>query len=51
MSKSADCAASANRAQVTDGAAIMGFLLPLFIDVMMDHPGIAWGAPFYPVVD
>jgi len=42
---------SINRAQVTDGAAIMGVLLPLFIDVMMDNPGESWGAPYYPVVE
>jgi hypothetical protein len=42
---------SVNRAQVTDGAAIMGFLLPLFADIMMDNPGEPWGAPYYPVID
>ncbi len=39
-----------NRAQVRDGAAILGFLLPVFVDIMMDHPGHDWGRPFYPVV-
>ena len=42
---------SVNRRQVTDGARIMAFLVPMFIDLMMDHPDISWGAPYYPVVD
>lgn len=41
---------SVNRDQVRDGAAIMGFLLPVFITVMMDHPREPWGANYYPVV-
>lgn len=40
-----------NRAQVRDGAAILAFLLPVFVDLMMDNPGQDWGRPFYPVVD
>ena len=28
-----------NRDQVRDGAAILAFLMPVFVDVMMDHPG------------
>lgn len=39
-----------NRAQVRDGAAILGFLLPIFVDLMMDNPTGDWGRPFYPVV-
>lgn len=39
-----------NRAQVGDGAAILAFLLPVFVDVMMDNPNVDWGRPFYPVV-
>src|SRR5437868_1365931 len=27
-----------NRAQVRDGAALLGTLLPIFVDLMMDHP-------------
>lgn len=42
---------SANRDQVRDGAAVLGWLLPIFIDVMMDHPEHDWGMPHYPVVD
>jgi len=40
-----------NRAQVRDGAAILGFLMPTFVDLMMDNPGEDWGKPFYPVVE
>lgn len=39
-----------NRAQVKDGAALLGCLLPIFIDLMMDHPGHQWPMPHYPVV-
>lgn len=42
---------SLNRDQVRDGAAVMGWLLPIFIDIMMDHPEHEWGMPHYPVVD
>ncbi|MTI17457.1 hypothetical protein E1162_09425 [Rhodobacteraceae bacterium RKSG542] len=40
-----------NRSQVRDGAAILGFLMPVFIDIMMNNPDENWGKPFYPVVD
>ena len=40
-----------NRDQVRDGAAILGFLLPVFVDIMMDNPSDEWGKPFYPVVE
>ncbi len=39
-----------NRAQVRDGAAILAFLMPVFVDLMMDNPSGDWGRPFYPVV-
>jgi len=39
-----------NRAQVRDGAAILAFLMPVFVDLMMDHPQEDWGQPFYPVI-
>ena len=42
---------SINREQVQDGAAIMAFLVPCFVSVMMDHPDEPWGANHYPVVD
>jgi hypothetical protein len=40
-----------NRAQVRDGAAILAFLMPVFVDLMMDNPQEDWGRPFYPVVE
>lgn len=42
---------AANRAQVRDGAAVLGHLLPLFIDLMMDNPGEDWAMPLYPVIE
>lgn len=39
-----------NRKQVRDGAAILSFLMPVFVDLMMDNPREHWGKPFYPVV-
>ena len=39
-----------NRRQVQDGARIMAFLSPLFVDLMMDNPDLEWGRPYYPVV-
>jgi len=41
---------SVNRNQVRDGAAVLGWLLPVFVDIMMDNPDRNWGKPFYPVV-
>ena len=40
-----------NRAQVDDGAEILGALVPITADMMMDNPHDDWGQPFYPVVD
>lgn len=40
-----------NRAQVRDGAAILAFLMPAFVDLMMENPHEDWGRPFYPVVE
>lgn len=40
-----------NRDQVRDGGTVLVNLLPIFIDIMMDHPGHPWGMPFYPVVE
>lgn len=40
-----------NRSQVGDGAAVLGYLLPLFVDIMMDNSARDWGKPFYPVID
>ena len=44
-------ASAVNRPQVADGVAIMGTLVPLFIDLMMEHPDEPWGSPYYTVVD
>jgi len=41
---------SVNRNQVRDGCAILSFLLPCFLDIMMKHPNESWGMPYYPVV-
>ena len=41
---------SVNRKQVRDGAEILAFLMPLFIELMMDNPDEDWGKPFYPPV-
>jgi hypothetical protein len=40
----------ANRAQVRDGAGLLGCLLPVFIDLMMNNPQAEWSMPMYPVV-
>ena len=40
-----------NRAQVRDGALILGLVVPRLVDLMMDHPGLDWGTPAFPVID
>ena len=40
----------ANRAQVRDGAEILRFLMPEFIDIMMENSNENRGKPFYPLV-
>jgi len=42
---------STNRSQLRDGADILGLLIPIMIDIMMDNSGEDWGRPFYPVVE
>lgn len=42
---------SVNRNQVRDGARILAFLTPVFVDIMMDNSHVDWGQPFYPVVE
>ncbi len=42
---------SVNRDQVRDSTRILEFLVPEFIDIMMDNPEEHWGRPFYPVRD
>jgi hypothetical protein len=40
-----------NRVQLRDGVSLLGKLVPIVIEIMMDHPGTVWGDPCYPVVD
>jgi hypothetical protein len=42
---------SVNRDQVRDGRNILGFLIPIFLNLMMDNPELDWGAPYYPIVE
>lgn len=42
---------SINRNQVQDAARVLAFLVPVFVDLMMDNPGSDWGSPHYPVVE
>ena len=44
-------AGQVTRAQVNDGVAILGSLIPVFVDLMMDHPEHPWKDAIYPVVD
>lgn len=39
-----------NRAQVRDGANILISLLPVIIEIMMDHPKANWGKIYYPPI-
>lgn len=39
-----------NRAQVEDGASILGDLVPLMIETMLSEPNVAWGEIAYPVI-
>ena len=41
---------SVNRDQVRDGVALLGFLTPQFIALMLNNPSESWGPPFYPLV-
>ncbi|MDB4022044.1 HEPN domain-containing protein [Litorivicinus sp.] len=43
-------AGETNRAQVNDGAEILGSLIPVFIDLMMEHPQYVWNSAIYPVI-
>jgi hypothetical protein len=42
---------SVNRRQVTDGARILGDIVPIVIHLMMENPDQLWGEPCYPVVE
>ena len=41
---------SANRAQIRDGVAFLGLLVPIIVDVMMNSPKELWGSANYPVI-
>lgn len=41
---------SVNRDQMRDCVSLMGKLVPLVIEIMMDNPGTLWGDACYPVV-
>lgn len=38
---------SINRDTVTTGARIMEFLVPVFVEIMLDNPDEDWGPPYY----
>jgi hypothetical protein len=40
-----------NRAQMKDGANILGYLIPTVIHLMMENHNQLWGDACYPVVD
>lgn len=40
-----------NREQIRDCSRFLGHLIPLIIDIMIDHPDEAWGEIYYPVVN
>jgi len=42
---------STNRDQMRDGANILGKLVPVIIEIMMDNADTVWGEPCYPVVE
>jgi hypothetical protein len=42
---------SANRSQISDGAQIMGLVVPVIIHLMMERPNQLWGDPCYPTVE
>ena len=51
MHGGATCNSKLGHDQIHDGAAIMAWLLPIFIDLMLDNHEKDWGTPFYPRVD
>jgi hypothetical protein len=42
---------SVNRDQIRDCTALLGRLVPVVIEVMLDHPETLWGDACYPVVE
>ena len=41
---------SVNRRQIEDGIRILGFLIPIFVALMMKESAIKWQKLYYPVV-
>ena len=41
---------SVNRYQVGDAVEILAFIIPIFLNMMMDNTDTSWGSPYYPVV-
>lgn len=41
---------SANGQQIKDGVSLLGALLPIFVNLMLDNPDDLWGKPYYPYV-
>ena len=42
---------SKNREQVVTGSGLLGALVPIFVDIMLDHPEEEWGDPYFPVIE
>jgi len=42
---------SVNREQIRDCTNLLGKLVPLVIEIMLDHPETRWGDACYPVVE
>ena len=40
-----------NRSQITDGQSIISFLIPNFLEIMMDNQNENWGKLVFPVVE
>ncbi len=40
-----------NRKQLRDCTQLLGKLLPVIIELMLDHPEVEWGPACYPVVE
>ena len=36
-----------NRGQILDGVRILAFLVPIFVELMMDRPNCRWSKPYY----
>lgn len=43
-------AGKVNRSQIRDGSALLGDMVPLVIEIMMDNADENWGIPIYPVI-